>query len=603
MAAKNDQDGILKPGAVFEKYTVEKLLGRGGMGEVYLVRHNVLDSLFALKVLFPDAAKRNRQFVDRFIREAKLACKIRHPNLITVHDAGQNPDSGMYYIVMDYVPNGSVRDLLKREHRLYPRTALRIITQIAGALTAAYEHHMVHRDIKPDNIMFASDGSAKLADLGIAKSTDEQDTTLTLAPTVFGTPSYMSPEQALDSRKVDSRADIYSLGIVFYEMLAGQRPYRGDSSIQILSQIVSETETPDIRTVCPQIPPVLAELVADMTAKKLSQRIQNPKVLLERLNKIDPDALPGPPHDSAAEAPTAPPANTPPQPKKSSPTRDGKADDAELPEKSDRERAKSAFRMKRRDVPAAEEKTVKMEPAAPATDRRSEKPAKKPLRRKIYLPAAAVLVVAAAVVAGLAVHLAGGKTAAAADARRTTPTNAPATSAGAAGAPKKAPGEAAAPAAQPTNEAVSDPLGQKQIVFLADASESSGGLIAALKREFGSANVSFQLLESMGGYKRQLKAIIKSAPAAVVVDPAGKYAADRLSETSFENILYHHADVFRDSGVPSVFVLAPEAEGDGRRQLFNRAVEKMCQARSIPLIGADRKSGDLIRVVREVMKR
>ena len=107
---KNDDGGMLKPGDIFEKYRVEKLLGKGGMGAVYLVRHNVLDSLFALKVLFPNVAAKNKQFVDRFIREARLACKIKHPNLISVHDAGKNSENGMYYIIMDYVSGGSVRD-------------------------------------------------------------------------------------------------------------------------------------------------------------------------------------------------------------------------------------------------------------------------------------------------------------------------------------------------------------------------------------------------------------------------------------------------------------------------------------------------------------
>ena len=152
METDDNQIAVLKPGTVFEKYTVERLLGRGGMGAVYLVRHNILDSPFALKVLFPNTAVQNKQFVGRFIREAKLACKIRHPNLIAVHDAGRNPDNGMYYIVMDYVPGGSVRDLLEREYQLRPQEALRIVTQVANALVAAQEHHMVHRDIKPDKI-------------------------------------------------------------------------------------------------------------------------------------------------------------------------------------------------------------------------------------------------------------------------------------------------------------------------------------------------------------------------------------------------------------------------------------------------------------------
>ncbi len=256
------------------------------MGAVYLVRHNILDSLFALKVLSLNSDSGNNSFVSRFIREAKLACKIKHPNLIEVHDAGKNPETGIFYIVMDYVPGGSVRDQLKKQPFLPLTESLRIVTEMASALEAAFQHGMVHRDIKPDNIMFAADGTAKLADLGIAKSLEEQDTMLTMAASVFGTPAYMSPEQAKDSGKVDCRADIYSLGIVFYEMLSGRRPYEGKSTIQILSQVVSEAPVPNVRQIIPSIPENIAQLIADMTEKNLERRIQTPFELSKRLAEI-----------------------------------------------------------------------------------------------------------------------------------------------------------------------------------------------------------------------------------------------------------------------------------------------------------------------------
>ncbi len=283
---KNSSGELLKDGSLFEKYRIERLLGRGGMGAVYLARHTVLDSLFALKVLFPSIALRNQRFVSRFIREAKLACKLKHPNLIEVHDAGINPENGMHYIVMEYVSGGSVRDLLKKVGHIAPGTALGIVRQVASALEAARKLGMVHRDIKPDNIMFAADSTVKLADLGIAKSTSEQDTLLTLETSVFGTPAYMSPEQALDSRKVDTRADIYSLGIVLFEMLSGKRPFRGKSSIEILSRVISSDEIPDIRLFRPGLPDSLAGLLGDMCAKNLQKRIPSPSALLERLEPI-----------------------------------------------------------------------------------------------------------------------------------------------------------------------------------------------------------------------------------------------------------------------------------------------------------------------------
>ena len=274
---------LLKPGDLFEKYQVESLLGHGGMGAVYKVRHSLLDTSFAIKVLFPEVADQNKKFIGRFLREARLAGKIRHENLIAVYDAGQNRKTRLYYIVMEYISGGTLRARLRKEHRLTSADAIKIITGIAQALEKAFEYNIVHRDIKPDNIMFAENGTVKLADLGIAKAVDPQDTTLTLEQSVFGTPAYMSPEQARDSHMVDCRADIYSLGIVFYEMLAGRRPYSGSSTIELLSQIIDNKEVPDIRAVNSSVGDPLAELIRSMMAKDPAERPQTPAELLQRL--------------------------------------------------------------------------------------------------------------------------------------------------------------------------------------------------------------------------------------------------------------------------------------------------------------------------------
>jgi serine/threonine protein kinase/formylglycine-generating enzyme required for sulfatase activity len=281
-----EKQTILPVGSVFEKYRIEGVLGKGGMGEVYLLRHQVLDSLFALKILFPEVAQKNQKFVDRFIREAKLAAKIQHPNLVAVYDTGRHSETGIYYIIMEYVAGGSVRELLKREEKLTEKRALEITAQIAEALVAAHANHMVHRDIKPDNIMFSADGVAKLADLGIAKSTGEKDTLLTVDISVFVTPAYMSPEQALDSRMVDSRSDIYSLGIVLYEMLTGNKPFTGKTSIEILAQVLRETEIQDVRTINPAVSVQTAELIACMVAKKMENRPSAPSELLARIRAL-----------------------------------------------------------------------------------------------------------------------------------------------------------------------------------------------------------------------------------------------------------------------------------------------------------------------------
>ncbi len=278
---------LLNPGDEFEKYTVVRELGHGGMGAVFLVRHRVLDTDFALKVLYPEVAKRNQQFVERFIREARLAGNIRHQNLIAVYDAGQNEKNGMYYLVMDYVAGGSVRDKLKQNHYLGLTEAVAIIRQVASALEAAQERNMVHRDIKPDNIMFDSNGVVRLADLGIAKASDGRDTNLTVEASVFGTPSYMSPEQARDASKVDTRADIYSLGVVFYEMLTGRRPFVGENNIEILTQVIDGKSAPDVRTYSPELPEDVARLVMDMLEKTLAKRVASPTELIRRLDALD----------------------------------------------------------------------------------------------------------------------------------------------------------------------------------------------------------------------------------------------------------------------------------------------------------------------------
>ncbi|MBR0458547.1 MAG: SUMF1/EgtB/PvdO family nonheme iron enzyme [Victivallales bacterium] len=301
---------LLSPGDEFEKYVVEQELGHGGMGAVYLVRHRFLDTEFALKVLYPEVAERDKQYVERFIREGRLACQIRHPNLIAVYDAGQNEKNKMFYLVMDFVSGGNVRDKLKKEHFINMLEAISIVRQVASALEAAQKHNMVHRDIKPDNIMFDDKGVVRLADLGIAKATDDNNTGLTMAASVFGTPAYMSPEQARDSSKVDTRADIYSIGVVFFEMLTGRRPFSGNTTIEILSHVVDSEPAPDVRTFLKDVPEDVAKLVADMLEKDREKRISSPTELIHRLdalnlsayqpNQIQPEAIPV----TESEAPT-----------------------------------------------------------------------------------------------------------------------------------------------------------------------------------------------------------------------------------------------------------------------------------------------------------
>ena len=277
---------MLSAGTKIGRYTVVRTLGTGGMGAVYLVRHEVLDAYFALKVLSPGAASRDAQFIPRFLREAKLCCRIRHPNLVAVHDAGRDEATGLHYLVMDYAPGGNLREMLDAAGGpLEHSRALKIARELASALVTAGEFGLVHRDIKPENIMFGQDGEAKLADLGIAKSADDS-TLVTMENAVFGTPAYMSPEQAYDSGKVDARADIYSLGIMLFEMLAGRRPYEGSSSMNIIAKVLSREPVPDVRTFAPEVSEELAAVVRDMCEKNTAKRIQSARELLDRLDAI-----------------------------------------------------------------------------------------------------------------------------------------------------------------------------------------------------------------------------------------------------------------------------------------------------------------------------
>ena len=263
---------LLEPGDMFGDYTVEKLLGKGGMGAVYLVRAPGGER-YAVKVMFPEIADKNQDYRTRFAREAEFAMTLRHKNLIQVYDAGEDPDTGLCYIIMDYVPGGSVKDRLREHGRIPVAEAVSITAQIAIALELAHRHGVIHRDIKPDNIMFDADGTPKLADLGVAKFTDEaHKTTVTTTGMIIGTPAYMAPEQMMDSHHIDARADIYALGVVLYEMLTGKRPTEGSTAVELLAKALKGEPLPDVRTMCPEISAAIAHVISLMCAPKPEDR-------------------------------------------------------------------------------------------------------------------------------------------------------------------------------------------------------------------------------------------------------------------------------------------------------------------------------------------
>lgn len=272
---------ILADGEKIGKYVIDRRLGKGGMGEVYLATHETLKIQRAIKVLPKEIAGKNSQFLARFLREAKTACEIRHSNIVNVMDVETDEERGLSYIVMEFVDGGDVRGLLRASGRLTIDQAVVIVEAVASALAAASEFGIVHRDIKPDNIMLTRRGDVKLADLGIAKSANE-DVQLTRTNVMMGTPAYLSPEQARDAKHVDVRADIYSLGATFFEMLTGRIPYPGDSTYDILSKLFSDP-VPNPCDYNPDIPPEIGKIVVIMLAKDPAKRYQSAEELLEVL--------------------------------------------------------------------------------------------------------------------------------------------------------------------------------------------------------------------------------------------------------------------------------------------------------------------------------
>ncbi len=216
-------------------YIIDKQIGKGGMARVYLARHEGLDRLVAIKVMNRQMDDDDNDFSERFMREARIVAGLTHRNIVTVYDVGLH--DGHHYIAMEYLPGGITLDH-KLKDGITPEEGLSTIKQIASALGFAHSKDIVHRDVKPENIMYREDGSAVLTDFGIAKATTSA-TKMTATGTVIGTPHYMSPEQA-QGHEIGSFSDIYSLGIVCYEILTGEVPYDAESTIAVVFKHITE---------------------------------------------------------------------------------------------------------------------------------------------------------------------------------------------------------------------------------------------------------------------------------------------------------------------------------------------------------------------------
>lgn len=262
----------LSEGDMLGSYRIRKPLGRGGMGEVYLALHTKLNVLRAIKILPARYCAADRNYGDRFLQEARMAIQMEHPNVINVYDAEYDEKREIYYSVMEYVDGGTVRNAIRSLGTYMEKQALMIIMKVSEALIAAEKANLVHRDIKPDNIMLTRNGVVKLADLGIAKTNFNDPTAKVKDRTsLTGTPAYMSPEQATDPNSVDIRADIYSLGVTLFEMLTGSKPYTGSETVDIIKQVLHEP-VPDPRKLNSQISRSCAALIMRMMAKKRDDR-------------------------------------------------------------------------------------------------------------------------------------------------------------------------------------------------------------------------------------------------------------------------------------------------------------------------------------------
>jgi tRNA A-37 threonylcarbamoyl transferase component Bud32 len=268
-----------------DRYEVDKPLGRGGMAQVFRGTDRVLGRTVAIKVL--DQKHRNdAKFVTRFRREAQAAAGINHPNVVSVFDTGS--EDGLHYIVMEYVDGETLDDVLAREKVLPPERVVAIAEPVARALEAAHQKGMVHRDVKPGNIMLDRSGTVKVVDFGIARAA--ADDTLTQTGIVLGTAAYLSPEQA-QGVAVDPRSDVYSLGCVLYEMLTGRKPFTGDSALAIAYKHVREDPTPPSQ-VNPDIPTELEAVVTTAMAKDPAQRFPSGGAMQEALSAAATGEMP-----------------------------------------------------------------------------------------------------------------------------------------------------------------------------------------------------------------------------------------------------------------------------------------------------------------------
>jgi serine/threonine-protein kinase len=278
-------------------YRILRRLGRGAMADVYLAEQSSLRRQIALKVLKRDLSS-DETYVRRFVREAQAAAALIHANIVQIYEVGCI--EGYHYIAQEYVQGQNLRELMTRHGLPEPKLALSILRQVTAALARAAEQGVIHRDIKPDNIMLTRQGEVKVADFGLARVSGNGDAlNLTQIGVTMGTPLYMSPEQ-VEGRQLDTRSDLYSLGVTCYHMLTGEPPFRGETALAVAIQHV-RTEPQRLETQRPDLPAALCRVIHKMMAKQPEQRFQQPRDVLRELRSLPAPAGDGQTSEAAEE--------------------------------------------------------------------------------------------------------------------------------------------------------------------------------------------------------------------------------------------------------------------------------------------------------------
>jgi len=299
LADESGQWDALSVGTIIAGYRIESALGAGAMGQVYRAMQLSMNRPVAFKVLAPRLSA-NRKFRDRFVREARAAGRLHHPNLIAVHDVGEA--DGLMFFSMELVDGTTVNELLRRHGRIPEMRALEICRQTLEALKFAHSNGVVHRDIKPDNLMVTQSGMVKVADLGLARAEDSDDASVTATNVgaVMGTPHYMAPEQGRDAHSVDHRADLYAVGATLYHLVCGHPPFAGDSAMEVLMRAASQP----LKFPEPGPSPAVRVVISRLMEKQPADRPQSAAEAMEMISKLrrkqvdeDPDSAP-----NAAEA-------------------------------------------------------------------------------------------------------------------------------------------------------------------------------------------------------------------------------------------------------------------------------------------------------------